>query len=116
MGGTNETFFFSPELVGEKWEQGRMLLKRDAGAWPGCKGLSEGRQPQCSVDSSRPWELCLAGNDSETADTDRGEQQRRDPQHGIAKGGGVWPCDGGGHNFYFLGQTGCPDRKAHPPA
>ncbi|KAM9609002.1 uncharacterized protein ACIBXB_001109 [Morphnus guianensis] len=99
-----------------------MLPKRGAGARPGCRGLSGGREPHCSADSSRAREPCRAGNRSKTADTGRREQQQRDRQRGIARGpagGGTWPWDGGGHHFSFLGQkwqVGWCDRKAHPPA
>lgn len=99
-----------------------MLPKRWAGARPGCRGLSGGREPHCSADSSRAREPCRAGNRSKTADTGRREQQQHDPQRGIARGpagGGTWPWDGGGHHFSVLGhkwQVGWRDRKAHPPA
>lgn len=99
-----------------------MLPKRGAGARPGCSGLSGGREPHCSADSSRAREPCRAGNRSKTADTGRREQQQRDPQRGITRGpagGGTWPRDAGGHHFSFLGQkwqVGWCDRKAHPPA
>lgn len=99
-----------------------MLPKRSAGVRPGCRGLSGGRKPQCSGDSSRAQELCRAGNCSETADTGRREQQQCDPQRSIIAhgptGGGMWPWDGGGHDFSFLDQkwqAGWHDRKAHPP-
>lgn len=46
-----------PELVEEKWEQGRMLLKRSAEACSGCLGLSGGKE-RASVLCGTPHGRC----------------------------------------------------------